>query len=177
MTVGAEVPATIHEATADQPAARIALGAAAAAPFHAYLIAGPRGSARQEVATAVAVCLFSERVAFHETPMPHRQCVSGLAHASSHDCSAILAHEPFRFHRPHPHVVVRIIRQNGAHDVRDVDCIVDVHFVFHRRRLRSAHGALDLPARQSRTSHHCNARPHRATYDVAPLSISCVCAK
>ena len=36
--------AAIAEATADQPAARKALAAAAAEPFHAYLFAGPRGS-------------------------------------------------------------------------------------------------------------------------------------
>ena len=36
-------PAAIAEATTDQPAARVALAAAAAEPFHAYLFAGPRG--------------------------------------------------------------------------------------------------------------------------------------
>ena len=46
MSVAAEIPAAIEDVTVDQPAARMALAAAAAEPFHAYLLAGPPGSGK-----------------------------------------------------------------------------------------------------------------------------------
>ena len=44
--VAAEIPAAIEDVTVDQPAAPVALAAAAAEPFHAYLLAGPPGSGK-----------------------------------------------------------------------------------------------------------------------------------
>ena len=54
---------TIAEATADQPAARVALTAAASAPYHAYLLAGPRGSGKAAAARALAAELLAEGTA------------------------------------------------------------------------------------------------------------------
>ncbi|MDX6583346.1 MAG: polymerase subunit delta [Solirubrobacterales bacterium] len=50
----------IAEATADQPAARAALTAALAEPFHAYLLAGPPGSGKSAAARALAAELLAE---------------------------------------------------------------------------------------------------------------------
>jgi DNA polymerase III subunit delta' len=55
----AEVPATIAAAATEQPAAAIALGAAAADPFHAYLLAGPPGSGKRAAARALAAELLA----------------------------------------------------------------------------------------------------------------------
>src|SRR5918994_1198787 len=50
-----EIPPTLREATADQPAARLALAAAlAAGPTHAYLFAGPPGTGKRTAARAFA---------------------------------------------------------------------------------------------------------------------------
>ena len=56
----AEIPEAIREATAEQPAARVALAAAAAAPTHAYLFAGPPGSGKRAAARALAAELLAE---------------------------------------------------------------------------------------------------------------------
>ncbi len=61
--MSAAAPATIAEATADQPAARVALSAAAGEPFHAYLLAGPRGSGKAAAARALAAELLADGVA------------------------------------------------------------------------------------------------------------------
>jgi DNA polymerase III subunit delta' len=53
-------PAAIEAATADQPAARLALAAALAAPSHAYLLTGPPGSGKREAARALAAELLAE---------------------------------------------------------------------------------------------------------------------
>jgi DNA polymerase-3 subunit delta' len=51
----AELPAALRDATADQPAARLALaGALAAGPTHAYLFAGPPGTGKRAAARAFA---------------------------------------------------------------------------------------------------------------------------
>jgi DNA polymerase-3 subunit delta' len=50
---------TISTATEDQPAARVALTAAAAEPFHAYLLAGPPGSGKAAAARALAAELLA----------------------------------------------------------------------------------------------------------------------
>src|SRR6187401_998692 len=50
---------TIAEATADQPAARAALTAAAELPFHAYLLAGPPGAGKSAAARALAAELLA----------------------------------------------------------------------------------------------------------------------
>lgn len=55
----AEIPATIAAATADQPAARLALAAAADAPSHAYLLTGPPGSGKRAAARALAAELLA----------------------------------------------------------------------------------------------------------------------
>jgi DNA polymerase-3 subunit delta' len=60
VTAVAEVPETIAAATADQPAARVALAAALAAPSHAYLLAGPTGSGKRAAARALAAELLAE---------------------------------------------------------------------------------------------------------------------
>lgn len=60
MTTTAEIPAAISAATADQPAARLALASAAADPFHAYLLAGPSGSGKRAAARALAAELLAE---------------------------------------------------------------------------------------------------------------------
>jgi DNA polymerase-3 subunit delta' len=52
----------IEEATARQPAARVALGAAVAAPFHAYLLVGPPGAGKAAAARALAAELLAEGV-------------------------------------------------------------------------------------------------------------------
>jgi DNA polymerase-3 subunit delta' len=59
MSVAVEVPPSIAEATADQPAARVALAAAVADPFHAYLFAGPPGSGKRAAARALAAELLA----------------------------------------------------------------------------------------------------------------------
>ena len=59
MTAERQVPETIRDATADQPAARVALSAAAAEPFHAYLFAGPPGSGKRAAARALAAELLA----------------------------------------------------------------------------------------------------------------------
>jgi DNA polymerase-3 subunit delta' len=50
---------SIEQATGDQPAARVALTAAAAEPFHAYLLAGPPGSGKAAAARALAAELLT----------------------------------------------------------------------------------------------------------------------
>jgi DNA polymerase-3 subunit delta' len=60
MTAVREVPEAIADATADQQAARVALAAAAAQPFHAYLLAGPPGSGKAAAARALAAELLAE---------------------------------------------------------------------------------------------------------------------
>jgi DNA polymerase-3 subunit delta' len=54
MQLSVEVPEAIAEATADQPAARLALAAAIGSPSHAYLFAGPPGSGKRAAARALA---------------------------------------------------------------------------------------------------------------------------
>jgi DNA polymerase-3 subunit delta' len=60
MTPVAEAPETIAAATAEQPAARLTLAAAAASPSHAYLFAGPPGSGKGAAARALAAELLAE---------------------------------------------------------------------------------------------------------------------
>ena len=60
MNATATVPASIADATGDQPAARVALAAAAADPFHAYLLAGPPGAGKAQAARALAAELLAE---------------------------------------------------------------------------------------------------------------------
>lgn len=60
MSAVAEIPATIEAATTEQPAARLALAAAALDPFHAYLLAGPPGSGKAAAARALAAELLAE---------------------------------------------------------------------------------------------------------------------
>ena len=60
MSAVATVPAAIEAATADQPAARLALAAAVASPSHAYLFAGPTGSGKRDAARALAAELLAE---------------------------------------------------------------------------------------------------------------------
>ena len=59
MTAATSAPATIEAATADQPGARLELGAASVEPFHAYLLAGPRGSGKRAAARALAAELLT----------------------------------------------------------------------------------------------------------------------
>ena len=73
----------IAEATADQPAARVALTAAASDPFHAYLLAGPPGSGKAAAARALAAELLAAGAADAEgarrralaDPSPHPDLV------------------------------------------------------------------------------------------------------
>ncbi|MFL5869729.1 MAG: DNA polymerase III subunit delta' C-terminal domain-containing protein [Solirubrobacterales bacterium] len=60
MSLAVEVPETVAEATADQPAARLALAAAVASPSHAYLLAGPPGSGKRAAARALAAELLAD---------------------------------------------------------------------------------------------------------------------
>jgi DNA polymerase III subunit delta' len=60
VSVAAEAPETIAAATADQPAARLALAAAASSPAHAYLFAGPPGSGKRAAARALAAELLAD---------------------------------------------------------------------------------------------------------------------
>jgi DNA polymerase-3 subunit delta' len=55
----ADVTAAIEAATADQPAARVALAAALESPFHAYLFAGPTGAGKRDAARALAAELLA----------------------------------------------------------------------------------------------------------------------
>jgi DNA polymerase III subunit delta' len=50
----ADIPTAIEAATADQPAARVALAAAVESPSHAYLFAGPTGAGKRDAARALA---------------------------------------------------------------------------------------------------------------------------
>src|SRR5918995_6477325 len=59
MTTATEIPDAIRDATADQPAARLALAAAVAAPAHAYLLAGPPGAGKRDAARALAAELLT----------------------------------------------------------------------------------------------------------------------
>ena len=54
-----DIPATIRDATSDQPAARLALAAAAASPFHAYLLCGPAGAGKRAAGRALAAELLA----------------------------------------------------------------------------------------------------------------------
>jgi len=54
-------PPAIDAATADQPAARLALTSALAAPSHAYLFVGPRGAGKGDAARAFAAELLADR--------------------------------------------------------------------------------------------------------------------
>jgi DNA polymerase III subunit delta' len=60
VSVVAAVPQTIEDATADQPAARLALAAAVGSPSHAYLFAGPTGSGKRDAARALAAELLAD---------------------------------------------------------------------------------------------------------------------
>jgi DNA polymerase-3 subunit delta' len=74
---------TVAEATSDQPAARVALTAAVADPFHAYLLAGPPGSGKAAAARALAAELLAESATDPESarrraladPSPHPDLV------------------------------------------------------------------------------------------------------
>ena len=57
------VPETIERATVGQPAARLGLAAAVAAPSHAYLLAGPPGSGKRAAARALVAELLAEGAA------------------------------------------------------------------------------------------------------------------
>jgi DNA polymerase-3 subunit delta' len=56
----AEVPETIAAATANQPAAQLALAVAVRSPSHAYLLAGPPGSGKRAAARALAAELLAD---------------------------------------------------------------------------------------------------------------------
>lgn len=60
MSAVAAVPQAIEDATADQPAARLALAAAVGSPSHAYLFAGPTGSGKRDAARALAAELLAD---------------------------------------------------------------------------------------------------------------------
>ncbi len=60
MSTALEPAPAITAATEDQPAARVALALAAASPFHAYLLAGPRGSGKGAAARALAAELLAD---------------------------------------------------------------------------------------------------------------------
>lgn len=78
-----ETPPTIAAATADQPAARLALAVAAEAPSHAYLLTGPPGSGKRAAARAFAAELLAGGAPEPETarrraladPSPHPDLV------------------------------------------------------------------------------------------------------
>ncbi|HSI81924.1 MAG TPA: hypothetical protein VK919_14885, partial [Solirubrobacterales bacterium] len=55
----AQPPPALEAATTDQPAARMALAAALAAPSHAYLLTGPRGAGKRAAARAFAAELLA----------------------------------------------------------------------------------------------------------------------
>jgi DNA polymerase III subunit delta' len=59
-TASGDVPAAIAAATADQPAARLALAAALIAPSHAYLLTGPPGSGKRDAARGLAAELLAD---------------------------------------------------------------------------------------------------------------------
>jgi DNA polymerase-3 subunit delta' len=55
----ADIPTAIEAATADQPAARVALAAAVESTSHAYLFAGPTGAGKRDAARALAAELLA----------------------------------------------------------------------------------------------------------------------
>jgi DNA polymerase III subunit delta' len=63
MTIATDIPDALRDATEDQPAARAALGAALAAPVHAYLLAGPPGAGKRHAARAFAAELLAQGAA------------------------------------------------------------------------------------------------------------------
>jgi DNA polymerase III subunit delta' len=75
----AEVPETLTEATADQPAVGLALAAALKAPSHAYLFIGPPGTGKKAAARAFAAELLAAG-----SPDPDDARRRALAHPSPH---------------------------------------------------------------------------------------------
>jgi DNA polymerase-3 subunit delta' len=73
------VAPTLREATEHQPAARVALEAAAAAPRHAYLFVGPRGTGKRDAARA-----FSAEILATGAPDPDDARRRALAWPSPH---------------------------------------------------------------------------------------------
>jgi DNA polymerase-3 subunit delta' len=61
MATRTDIPEAIRAATTEQPAAQLALSAAAAAPSHAYLFLGPTGSGKRDAARALAAELLADR--------------------------------------------------------------------------------------------------------------------
>jgi DNA polymerase III subunit delta' len=59
VTVAAEIPGRIREATEHQPAARASLAAGLDSPAHAYLLVGPSGSGKRAAARAFAAELLT----------------------------------------------------------------------------------------------------------------------
>ena len=108
MSVAAEIPAAIEDVTVDQPAARMALAAAAAEPFHAYLLAGPPGSGKGAAARALAAELLAagapdpddaRRRALAD-PSPHPDLVwlrpPGIQHLVEDVRRLVIAAAPYR---------------------------------------------------------------------------------
>jgi DNA polymerase III subunit delta' len=60
MSVTAQLPDPLREATEHQPAAQAALAAALASPVHAYLLAGPPGAGKRHAARAFAAELLAD---------------------------------------------------------------------------------------------------------------------
>ncbi len=75
----ARVPASIAAATAEQPSAALALAAAVADPFHAYLLVGPPGAGKRAAARALAAELLAAGA-----PDPDDACRRALADPSPH---------------------------------------------------------------------------------------------
>jgi DNA polymerase-3 subunit delta' len=79
VTTTVELPETLAAATEHQPATRVALAAALAAPSHAYLFTGPRGAGKRAAARALAAELLAGGA-----PDPDDARRRALAHPSPH---------------------------------------------------------------------------------------------
>jgi DNA polymerase-3 subunit delta' len=101
-------PAAIATATEDQPAARLALAAAVADPFHAYLLAGPPGSGKGAAARGLAAELLADgapdpddaRRRALADPSPHPDLVwlrpPGIQHLVEDVRRLVIAAAPYR---------------------------------------------------------------------------------
>jgi hypothetical protein len=93
---------------------------------------GVHCAAPQKVAAATTVCAFFKAMAFHQPRIVPRQCVSArsLALYLARLLRGMTC-EPFGCDRKFTHVFVGVTSKELVRDVRDIDRIINRHFVVH----------------------------------------------